>query len=94
MRKMMFLVEFFYQTISMIFAWFSIGNFFLVFRILTQALGEDNLLGTPGKVLGVVFHWAYMATLITCFVLALGNRPQGSNKFYMTMVYFWVLIMA
>ncbi|KAJ9658635.1 hypothetical protein H2201_007715 [Coniosporium apollinis] len=94
MRKMMFLVEFFYQTISMIFAWFSIGNFFLVFRILTQSLGQDDLLGTAGKVLGVVFQWAYMATLITCFVLALGNRPQGSNKFYMTMVYFWVLIMA
>jgi len=27
-------------------------------------------------------------------VLALGNRPQGSNKFYMTMVYFWGIIMA
>jgi chitin synthase len=41
-----------------------------------------------------VFEWAYLATLMTCFVLALGNRPQGSNKLYMTMVYFWVLIMA
>ena len=24
----------------------------------------------------------------------MGNRPQGSNKFYMTMVYFWVGIMV
>lgn len=24
----------------------------------------------------------------------MGNRPQGSNKFYMTMVYFWGIIMA
>ena len=31
---------------------------------------------------------------MTCFVLALGNRPQGSNKLYMTMVYFWAIIMA
>lgn len=43
--------------------------------------------------LGVVFEWLYLATLLTCFVLALGNRPQGSNKFYMTMVYFWAGIM-
>jgi chitin synthase len=69
------------------------GNFFLVFRILTTSLGADNLLGTVGKILGVVFEWLYLATLLTCFVLALGNRPQGSNKFYMTMVCFWVFIM-
>lgn len=46
-----------------------------------------------GKVLGVVFEWLYLATLVACFVLALGNRPGGSNKFYMTMVYFWICIM-
>lgn len=65
----------------------------MVFHILTTYLGDDNLLGTTGKVLGVVFEWLYLATLVTCFVLALGNRPGGSNKFYMTMVYFWIGIM-
>jgi len=86
------LVEFVYQTISMLFAWFAIGNFFLVFHILTNSLAD--LLGTAGKVLFVVFEWTYLGTLVTCFVLSLGNRPQGSNKFYMSMVYFWVIIMA
>lgn len=69
------------------------GNFFLVFHILTTYLGSNDLLGTAGKVLGIVFEWLYLATLVTCFVLALGNRPGGSNKFYMTMVYFWIMIM-
>lgn len=92
MRKMMFLVEFVYQTISMLFAWFALGNFFLVFRILTASL--QNELGTPGKVLFIIFEWLYIAVLITCFILALGNRPQGSNKWYMSMVYFWCVIMA
>lgn len=64
-----------------------------MFRILTTSLGADNLLGDAGKWLGLIFEWLYLATLLTCFVLALGNRPQGSNKFYMTMVYFWVCIM-
>ncbi|KAF2203157.1 hypothetical protein GQ43DRAFT_470221 [Delitschia confertaspora ATCC 74209] len=91
-RKMMFLIEFVYQTISMLFAWFAIGNFFLVFRILTNSLA--GTIGTPGKVLFIIFEWAYLGTLITCFVLSLGNRPQGSNRLYMSMVYFWVLIMA
>lgn len=70
------------------------GNFFLVFHILTTQLGDKELLGTVGKVLGIVFEWLYLATLVACFVLALGNRPGGSNKFYMTMVYFWIVIMV
>ena len=92
-RKMMFMLEFTYQTINMIFAWFAIGNFFLVFHILTNSLGGKNLLSTTGNVLSVVMEWFYCAVLLTCFVLSLGNRPQGSNKFYMSMVYFWVIIM-
>ncbi|KAG8529567.1 chitin synthase I [Bacidia gigantensis] len=93
LRKFMIFIEFIYQTFNMIFAWFAIGNFFLVFHILTNSLGDKALLGTAGNILGIVFEWLYLATLLTCFVLALGNRPQGSNKFYMTMVYFWVGIM-
>ncbi|KAL1310588.1 hypothetical protein AAFC00_000864 [Neodothiora populina] len=93
-RNFMFLIEFFYQTVNMIFAWFAIGNFFLVFRILTTSLSDPSLNFAPGKALGVVFEWLYLATLVTCFVLALGNRPQGSNKFYLTQVYFWAILMA
>ncbi|PMD25345.1 glycosyltransferase family 2 protein [Hyaloscypha hepaticicola] len=93
LRKLMFLLEFTYTTISMIFAWFAIGNFFLVFHILTTSLGDSTLLGTVGNILGVVFEWMYLFTLLTCFILALGNRPQGSNKAYMSMVFFWAFIM-
>lgn len=69
------------------------GNFFLVFRILTGSLADPNLLGTAGLVLSIVFEWFYLAVLITCFILALGNRPQGSNRFYMMVVYFWAILM-
>ena len=93
-RKVAFLIEFLYQAISMVFAWFAIGNFFLVFQILTSSLGAPDLLGRAGVYLGVIVQWMYVATLVTCFVLSLRNRPQGSNRFYMTMVYFWTVIMV
>ncbi|KAI1335390.1 glycosyltransferase family 2 protein [Xylariaceae sp. FL0016] len=93
LRKLMFFVEFIFQTISQIFAWFAIGNFFLVFKILTTSLGDDNLLGTVGEILGVVFEWFYGISLIACFVLSLGNRPAGSGKLYTAMVIFWCIIM-
>ena len=70
------------------------GNFFLVFRILTVSLGDPTLLGATGRILAVIFEWLYMITLVSCFILALGNRPQGSRRFYFTMVCFWVVLMV
>ncbi|KAK3327412.1 glycosyltransferase family 2 protein [Cercophora scortea] len=92
LRKIAFFVEFVFQTVNMIFAWFAIGNFFLVFKILTTSLGDDNLLGRVGQILGVVFTWLYGASLITCFVLSMGNRPAGSGRYYMAMIIFWAII--
>jgi chitin synthase len=94
LRKFAFFIEFIFNTINMIFAWFAIGNFFLVFKILTTSLGDDTLLGRTGEILGVVFTWLYGVFLITCFVLSLGNRPAGSGKLYSAMCYFWAIIMV
>ncbi|KAF3760788.1 family 2 glycosyltransferase [Cryphonectria parasitica EP155] len=91
-RKLAFFVEFTFNTINMIFAWFAIGNFFLVFKILTASLGDSDLLGTVGTILGVVFEWLYGISLMTCFVLSMGNRPAGSGPYYMAMVVFWAII--
>ncbi|KAJ4417346.1 Chitin synthase, class 2 [Gnomoniopsis sp. IMI 355080] len=91
-RKIAFFVEFTFNTINMIFAWFAIGNFFLVFKILTSSLGDSDLLGNVGSILGVVFEWLYGISLMTCFVLSMGNRPAGSGPYYLAMVYFWAII--
>ncbi|KAI0152858.1 glycosyltransferase family 2 protein [Xylariaceae sp. FL1272] len=93
-RKLAFFIEFVFQTVSQIFAWFAIGNFFLIFKILTNSLGDSTLLGNVGTILGVVFEWFYGVTLVACFVLSLGNRPAGSGKLYTGMVIFWSAIMV
>ncbi|KAG5929096.1 Chitin synthase, class 3 [Claviceps sorghi] len=92
-RKLAFFVEFVFNTINMVFAWFAIGNFFLVFKILATSLGSDDLLGKTGSILGVVFTWLYGVCLVSCFVLAMGNRPAGSGKLFTAMVWFWAGIM-
>ena len=94
MRKFMLLIEFMYQTVNMLFAWFAIGNFFLVFRLLTASLGTPGPLGQAGTILGVVFEFVYLGTLLYCFILSMGNRPQGSKKSYMAMVVFWSVLMV
>ena len=94
LRKFMFIIEFIYQTVNMLFAWFAIGNFFLVFRLLTASLGSPGPLGQAGTVLGVVFEFVYLGTLLYCFILSMGNRPQGSKKSYLAMVVFWSILMV
>jgi chitin synthase len=59
------------------------GNFFISFFVLTNALEDTAIIG--GKVIEVIntiLRYSYVGLLLTCFILALGNRPQGSNKGY------------
>ncbi|KAK9472151.1 chitin synthase I [Dipodascopsis tothii] len=93
-RKIMFHIEFAYQLFAMLFSWFGIGNFFLVFRLLTASLGDSSYNFGAGKYLSVVFEWMYMGSLVTCFVLSFGNRPKGTQAFYTIMVWFFAVLMV
>lgn len=93
LRKILLHIEFLYQFVSLLFSWFSIGNFFLVFRILTNSLGDSSLGFGPGKVLGTVFLWMYCASIVSIFVLSFGNRPKGTQWFYIIVVIFFAILM-
>lgn len=93
-RKIMLHVEFFYQLINLIVSWFSIGSYFLVFRILTTSLSNSDLNFAPGNVLSVIFLWLYLASIVTTFVLSFGNKPKGTERFYIVIVIFFAILMA
>jgi chitin synthase len=59
------------------------GNFFISFFVLTNALEDPTILGgTAIDVLNTILKYSYVGLLLTCFILSLGNRPQGSNRGY------------
>lgn len=93
-RKFFLHIEFLYQFLNLVVSWFSIGSYFLVFRILTTSLGEDTLNFAPGTILSVVFLWLYLASIVTTFVLSFGNTPKGTEKFYIVIVVFFAILMA
>lgn len=39
-------------------------------------------LGKGIHVVNVILNYAYLGLLVTCFLLSLGNRPQGSKWLY------------
>ncbi|ODO12122.1 hypothetical protein I350_00908 [Cryptococcus amylolentus CBS 6273] len=78
-RKLFLHVELVYQTLSMIFAWFALGNFYIAFFVLTQSLND---LGTAWKYVNTPLHYIYVGLVLWCFLLSLGNRPAGSRIGY------------
>ena len=41
-------------------------------------------LGNGIHILNVILEYLYLGLLVTCFLLSLGNRPQGAKWFYTT----------
>ncbi|EGN97877.1 glycosyltransferase family 2 protein [Serpula lacrymans var. lacrymans S7.3] len=82
MRKFWIHIELVYQTYNLVFSWFALGNFYIAFTILTRALesSEFNIKGI--NIVNDILNYFYLGLLIMCFLLSLGNRPQGSKWGY------------
>ena len=55
------------------------GNYYIAFFILTNAL-EDYIPSLHYA--NLVLNYLYLGLLILCFLLSLGNRPQGAKWTY------------
>ncbi|ODV98133.1 hypothetical protein PACTADRAFT_47944 [Pachysolen tannophilus NRRL Y-2460] len=93
-RKFFLHVQLVYQILSLLVSWFSLGSYFLVFRILTVDLSETDLDFAPGNILSVILLWLYLASLVTTFILSFGNRPKGTEMFYIVISIFFAILMA
>ncbi|KAG9315524.1 glycosyltransferase family 2 protein [Chiua virens] len=78
-RKFWIHIEMVYQLYNLIFSWFALGNYYIAFVILTTAL-EDYI--SSLHYLNVVLNYFYLGLVIMCFLLSLGNRPQGAKWAY------------
>jgi chitin synthase len=58
------------------------ANYYIAFIILSEAL-EDPSFKLPWiHILNSVLNYFYVGLLVMCFILSLGNRPQGSKWGY------------
>ncbi|KIJ45918.1 glycosyltransferase family 2 protein [Sphaerobolus stellatus SS14] len=93
LRKFWIHVEMFYQTFNLIFSWFALGNFYISFIILSDALEDPSFkIGGWIKIFNRVLGYFYLGVLIMCFLISLGNRPQGSKRFYTTAMFGFAFI--
>lgn len=57
------------------------ANYYISFAILSESLEDPSFhLGKGIHIINVFLEYLYLGLLIVCYVLALGNRPQGPAK--------------
>ncbi|KDN52455.1 glycosyltransferase family 2 protein, partial [Tilletiaria anomala UBC 951] len=88
-RKLALHIELLYQSISLIFSWFGLANFFISFYVLTKAVSE---VVPQLKVPNYILTYVYLAFVVFCFLMALGNRPAGSKWGYITAMAVFALL--
>ncbi|KAK2467893.1 hypothetical protein APHAL10511_000188 [Amanita phalloides] len=83
-RKVILMIETIYNVINLIFSWFSLGNFFLFFVVLTSSL-EDPSFGLPGiRYFNAIAHYVMASMIAACFLFSMGNKPRASLWKYKT----------
>ncbi|ESK82202.1 chitin synthase [Moniliophthora roreri MCA 2997] len=83
MRKFWIHVEMFYQLFNLIFSWFALANYYIAFVILSDAMEDPEFkLGKGIRVVNVILNYFYLGLLVMCFLLSMGNRPQGAKWQY------------
>lgn len=88
-RKLALHIEMIYQAITLFFSFFSLSNFFIAFWILTRAVSQEV---KQMEVPNVILTYVYLAVVLFCFLLSLGNRPAGNKWAYMgSMIIFAIL---
>ncbi|KAI8081997.1 chitin synthase 2 [Gilbertella persicaria] len=97
LRKLIFMFNDLYQLYNLIFSWFAIGNFYLVFYIMTTSITTVNnapFSSNVGNVIHTVLNYIYILLLIIQIIIAMGNRPQGLKWAYTMIIVFFALLMA
>ena len=58
------------------------GNYFISFTILSESLEDTSFHLNGIHVVNVILEYFYLGLLVLCYILALGNRPQGAKWLY------------
>ncbi|KAF8070711.1 chitin synthase, partial [Lyophyllum atratum] len=93
-RKIMLMVETVYNIINLIFSWFSIGNFYLFFMVLTSSLEDPSFKMTGIKYFNTLVQYVMASIIVACFLFSMGNKPQASQWKYMSTACVFSLLMV
>ena len=96
-RKVLLHIEFVYQFISLLFTFFSLGNFYLTFYFIAGSLADptiDPFGHNIGLYIFVLLRYTCILLIMMQFILSMGNRPQGAKKMFLASLITFSVIMC
>ncbi|PKI83244.1 chitin synthase [Malassezia vespertilionis] len=89
-RKVFLHIELIYLAIQLLYNWFILANYFIAFSILTDSLAHVvHWVHVPA----VICSYIYIAFVIFCYLLSMGNRPAGNKLGYLLSIIVFGLLM-
>ncbi|KZT10722.1 glycosyltransferase family 2 protein [Laetiporus sulphureus 93-53] len=93
-RKVALVMETIYNIINLVAAWFSIGNFYIFFIILTSSV-ENALFGVTWiRSLNAVLQFITGSIVVACFLFSMGNKPRTAKWKYQASAILLALMMV
>ncbi|CAJ0754228.1 11975_t:CDS:2 [Entrophospora sp. SA101] len=98
-RKILLQIEMVYQAFNLGFSWFGLANLYLSFYIIGNSLTNGSAIeglwsATTGEIVFQFLRYVYLTLLVLQFILAMGNRPQGTKWAYIVSIIFYAGIMV
>ncbi|KAF7321339.1 Chitin synthase [Mycena kentingensis (nom. inval.)] len=93
-RKFFLMVETAYTIINLVFSWFSIGNLYIAFVVLTSSLEAPSFHMTSIKYVNNLVQYFMASLVIACFFFAMGNKPHAAKWKYKTLAISLAAIMV
>jgi len=94
-RMFFFHIQLVYNFLNTMFAWFSLGSYYLTTTVIMDLVGTPSIPSANSSlnhawpfgdsatpIINALLKYAYLAFVILQFILALGNRPKGSKFTY------------
>ncbi|CAG8731782.1 23321_t:CDS:2, partial [Dentiscutata erythropus] len=100
LHKSFFVIQVFYQAISLLFSWFALRNFYLTFYILCNTLANpQNSIPLPwgssvSENIFIILRYVYFILIIKQSIVSISNKPQSITKWaYYISMYGFAIIM-
>nr|GAT57650.1 glycosyltransferase family 2 protein [Mycena chlorophos] len=93
-RKLFLMIETAYTVINLIFSWFSIGNLYISFVVLTTSLESPYFHMPAIKIANDLIQYSMAAVIVACFFFSMGNKPRSAHWKYKSTAIALGVIMA
>ncbi|KAI0071473.1 glycosyltransferase family 2 protein [Panus rudis PR-1116 ss-1] len=93
-RKLALLAETIYNVINLIAAWFAIGNFYLMFVILTSSLENPSIGAVGVRYVNAVIQYMMAGIVVASLLLSMGHKPRAAHWKYKALAILLALMMC